>query len=219
MQKFAKDHKEVHGRFKRIPEYTKENEAEDWENFRESFLRQKEKKQKLLDIISACKTDLPMLQDKITKDLRDVLSTSKFHQQFSKPQAFILGGSAVIGPRDTMKDPTSDIDIFLIMKDENFENGYYLRDHQIFDIPQSETGIKYQLIFVSENLKYLPSFLPIHILAQPHIILSSNYSAEETIAMTREVVDETVKNLPQIREKLSTLQIEQEEKKRQAIFE
>jgi hypothetical protein len=146
------------------------------------------------------------LQDKITKELKDVLSTSKFHQQFSTPQAFILGGSSVIGPRDTMKDPTSDIDIFLIMKDESFENGYYLRDHQILDISQSETGIKYQLIFISENLKYLPSFMPIHILAQPHIVLSSIYSTEETIAITREVVGETVKN-------------EQEEKKKQIIFE
>ena len=222
VQKYDRDHKETHGRFIKIPEYTKESEAEDWNNFRESFLQQKERKQKLLEIISACKADIPMLQDKIKKDLLDILTASKVKKeayQLDVPQAFILGGSTVIGPRDTGKDPTSDIDIYLVMKDESFANEPYFCGHQIFDISQSGSGIKYQLIFIGENLKNFPSFMPIHILVQPHIVLSSNYSDAESAVMKKNIIDETVKNLPQIKEKLSVAQEELEKRKHGRILE
>jgi hypothetical protein len=61
--------------------------------------------------------------------------------------------------------------------------------------------------------------MPVHILAQPHIVLSSNYSEAEISLMKKNIIDETVKNVPQIKEKLSVAQRELEERKHGRILE
>lgn len=214
MQKFQALHKETHGKFSVIPDYTQNQEDEDWMSFRESFLRSPQKKKILLDMLNSCKKDIPRIRERISENLLDLISIKRLRE----PQAIVLGGSAVIGPRDVTVDPSSDIDLYVVMKDESFTRGLP-NDWQIVDLSQGETGIKYQIIFVGESIRNIPAFTPIHILAQPHIVLDSLYEDDVLKTMSQKIVKDSEASLPALTAKLRLLEKELECKKEKVVLE
>lgn len=214
MQKFQALHKETHGKFSIIPDYTQKQEDEDWQSFKESFLRSPQKKKTLLEMLNSCKKDIPRIRERIREDLLDLISIKRLRE----PQAIVVGGSAVIGPRDVTVDPSSDIDLYVVMKDESFTRGLP-HDWQVIDLSQKETGVKYQIMYVGESAANIPSFTPIHILAQPHIVLDSLYEDDVLETMTQKIVKDSAASLPVLTTKLRLLENELERKKETTILE
>jgi hypothetical protein len=214
LSQHKKKHKQEYGKFSVIPEYTQELEDSDWQAFRESFLLAPDKKERLLQIINACKNDLPKIKQRVEEELKNLCTIKSIRE----PQAFLIGGSVAIGPRNNLQDPATDIDIFVVLKDAIYKNGFPA-DFQIVDMLQDGTELRYQIIFVGESSEHVPSFMPIHILSQPYIVLESVYDDSALNVLQNKSIKHTIDSIPFLRSELLELKKKLEDAKNISVLE
>ncbi len=183
------EHKKKYGRFTFMPGFTEDLEQNAWENFRDSFLKGGDRKERFSEIVNMAQRDLPMILEKystiIPKD---------------KVKLIALGGSSFYGPRRT-NERLSDVDLnFLIDEETDSLNFNVWPDSGSFS---KETP--YHLFGTGYGDKARGSGRELHWLLYPHFPIRNSFSDKELKSIIENLVLATEKRKEDLLESIKKL--------------
>lgn len=197
------ENKEEHGRFTIVPGFTDDLNDEALEEFRNSFLKGEERKERFSEIVESTQRDLPMLLEKNA----DVIPEDKI-------RLIALGGSSFLGPRKSGKK-LSDIDINFLIDQED--------DRLNFDVlPDAEAppeAIPYHIFGTGYSDEARGKGRQLHWLLYPHFPIDNKISDEELKDIIEQLIISTEQRKDKILESIKNLDVILKEKSRDSIIE
>lgn len=197
------ENQKKHGRFIVTPGFTDDLNDASMEEFRSSFLKDRERKDRFSEIIESVKRDLPMLLEKNT----DVIPQDKI-------KLIALSGSSFLGPRRP-GERLVDTDLnFLIDQEDDSLNFDILPDGD--DCSES---IPYHLFGTGYSDKTRGEGRQLHWLLYPHFPIHNMLSDEELKAIINQLIISTEERKDEILESIEDLDAILKEKSQGSIIE
>lgn len=197
------ENQKEHGRFTVVPGFTDDLNDEAWEEFRNSFLKGEERKERFSEIVESAQRDLPMLLEKNA----DVIPEDKI-------KLIALGGSSFLGPRKS-GEKLSDIDLnFLIDQEDDTLN------FDVFlDAEAPPEILPYHLFGTGYSDEARGKGRQLHWLLYPHFPISSKLSNEELKGIIEQLIVSTEQRKDKILESIKNLDAILKEKSQERIIE
>lgn len=197
------ENQKKHGRFIVAPGFTDDLNDASMEEFRGSFLKEGERKERFSEIIESVQRDLPMLLEKNI----DVIVQDKI-------KLIALGGSSFLGPRKP-GEKLADIDLNFLIDQEN--------DSLNFDIlPDGDDrskSIPYHLFGTGYTDKTRGEGRQLHWLLYPHFPIRNMLSDEELRVIIEQLVISTEERKDEILESIENLDAILKERSQESIIE
>ncbi|KKT28171.1 MAG: hypothetical protein A3G02_00295 [Candidatus Yanofskybacteria bacterium RIFCSPLOWO2_12_FULL_44_13b] len=175
------------GRHNVIPPFTSDIDKQTWELFRSSFLKGKERHDRLQYIINQSINDFPKIFSGIPSETLE------------KIVLVALTGSSVYGPR-RKGEILSDVDIHFLIDGKDASLNFEKMPGQFDDIP-------YHIIGTGKSDAARGSRGQIHWLLYPHIPLENKLSHDRLIEIIDLLIEDTRKRQPEIQKYIKSLEV------------